>query len=208
VKLADLKIGVRLGVAFGAVLVLLVAITVVAELKMAQMNARTEHLVRHDYRLVALGTTALDNTRGSIARVFQLVGDADPARLKTSAERLDINLAEVDKALADLDKAGLEGGMRDAHARANAALVRYKAAVAQVRREIAGGRTREATAAAYGEAYPALHALAKEIRALVDQADNALDAAATTSTADYRTALAMMLAIGAIAVALGGALAR
>lgn len=112
-KLADLKIGVRLGAAFGAVLVLPEATAAVAEVNMAQTNARTDHLLRHDHRLVAPGMAALDNTRGSVARVFQLVGDADPLHPKTGSDRLDIHLAEVDKAPADLDKAGLEGGVRE-----------------------------------------------------------------------------------------------
>jgi hypothetical protein len=42
------------------------------------LNTRTERIVAVEYEKTKLQTAALDNTRGSIARVFQIVTDPDP----------------------------------------------------------------------------------------------------------------------------------
>ncbi len=206
-KFQDLRIGVRLAGAFGITLALSTAILVAVGWSMGGINDRTRLLVEQDYKLVEQGTRALDNTRGSIGRVFQLVGDPDPQRAKQGQERLAVNLKAVGDALAEADRLPSSPKLREVLDRAKAARAKYEASINKVRRTMDGGEAPEALAIAYGETYPALHELAKELRSLIDEADNALDAAAAATDRAYRFSRNAMLGVGLLALAAGAALA-
>ncbi len=202
-KFRDMKIGVRLNGAFAALLALMTALLLGVGWEMGRMNDRAQELVDHDYKIVEQANKALDNTRGSIARVFQVVGDPDPARAKQGRERLAVNLKATAEALAVVEKLADAPKLRDTVAASQAARVRYEALVTKSLRTFDGGEAPEALAIAYGETYVALHDLAKQLRLLADEADNALDATAAASSAAYATARKAMILVALLALAAG-----
>lgn len=68
-----LSIGTRLGLSSALVLILTAAIVVIAQSGIAHLHDEIDTIVSEDWVKNKLATTALDNTRGSIARVFQIV---------------------------------------------------------------------------------------------------------------------------------------
>ncbi len=198
-----LPIGARLGGAFAAVLLLLAAMLLLAILGMTGMNDRSEEIVNIEYRKVKLETAALDHARGSIARVFQSVGDDDPARREQGRARLATNFKGFDDALKALAPMIVRPEGRELLAKALASQARYQAAVDKVLSDFAAGRKDAAEHQAFGETYSALHAFAGDLRAMLDFNQKIVETAGAESAAAYQSTRRWLLAAGLLAVVLG-----
>ena len=77
--MSNFNIGARLGAAFSIVLLLLAAITILSIVRMQDLHNDIENLSRVEWEKSKLANVALDNTRGSISRVFQQVSTTDAA---------------------------------------------------------------------------------------------------------------------------------
>src|SRR5688572_13819876 len=100
--LSTLKIGQRLAVSAAISLVLLATVAGLGIPKLAELNGTTDQIVKVEWVKTRHATTALDNARGSIARVFQLVESEDKDQIGQAKDRLQANTKNFDKALADL----------------------------------------------------------------------------------------------------------
>ncbi|WP_043816933.1 methyl-accepting chemotaxis protein [Rubrivivax gelatinosus] len=203
----DLRIGARLGVAFVAVLLMMVATLALAGWTMAGMHARTEHIAVTEYRKVALVGAALDNVRGSIGRVMQIVGDTSPERLGKARERLEANVKTFDDAMAELKPL-----LDDAEAvalfdKAEAARQRYKAEVAQVFKTVENADEGAAAAQLFGVTYESLHAFAGALRDLQKFSQKAMQDATEEDAAAYARARVMMMVAATLALGTGALLA-
>ncbi len=199
----QLPIGARLGCAFGAVLLLLVGTLLLATFGMASMNARSEQIVGVEYQKVKLETAALDNARGSIARVFQAVGDDDLARREQGRVRLAANIKGFEDALQALTPMIVRPEGRELLAKAQASRARYQSVIEKVLAEAAGGHSENAEHQAFGETYSALHAFAGDLRALLDFNQKLVETAGAQSTAAFQSTRSWLLAAGLLAVVLG-----
>ena len=206
-NLQNFRIGTRLGAGFAILLLLMAATMLLAGANMAAMNGRSEQIVNVEYRKVKLETTALDNTRGSIARVFQLVADDNKERQAQAKARLQANLKAVADALASLGPLLTRPDGKALHAKAAASQDRYVAAVDAVVGKLESGKRDDAARQAWGDAYTALHALAGDLRALLDFNQKVTDDAGAESTRGYESARASMIAAGLVTLALGALLA-
>ncbi|CAN5721675.1 hypothetical protein BH11PSE12_BH11PSE12_29210 [soil metagenome] len=90
-KMLNMKIGSRLTACFGLILILLLGIATLGVAKMAVLNQGTDTLVTQDWVRAKLAMKALDNVRGSIARVFQTVAATEPQDIAKAQERLLAN---------------------------------------------------------------------------------------------------------------------
>ncbi|GLU34104.1 methyl-accepting chemotaxis protein [Trinickia caryophylli] len=138
----------------------------VAVVNMARMAAGTDWLVSHDWRADKEVTRAIDNERGSIARVFQIVSDPSPDRMREARERSRDNQIEYDDALKKLGPYMLDAPGQAALADAAAAGRAYDASMMQIIALVDAGRRDEAAKLAYGDTYDKLHAFADKLRAL------------------------------------------
>ena len=198
-----LPIGARLGGAFAVVLVLLASMLLLALVGMTRMQDRNQQIVDVEYRKIRLETTALDHARGSIARVFQAVGDDDPTRREQARARLAANTRGFDEALTTLAPLITRPEGRDLLAKAEASKARYHASIGKVLAAAAGGHSDDAEHLAFGETYAALHAFATDLRALLDYNQKIVDVAGAESSAAHRNSLLGLVVAGALAVALG-----
>jgi methyl-accepting chemotaxis protein len=99
----NLKIGVRLGAGFGVVLLLLTLMAVMGTLNMSHLNDQTTGLVKVDWVKAKLANESLDNARGSIARVFQLVASSDDKEKLKAEDRLLTFTSNFNKAIDQLE---------------------------------------------------------------------------------------------------------
>ncbi|WP_164963350.1 methyl-accepting chemotaxis protein [Rubrivivax sp. JA1026] len=203
----DLRIGVRLGAAFVAVLLLMVATLALAGWTMAGMHARTEHIAVTEYRKVALVGAALDNVRGSIGRVMQIVGDTSPERLAKARERLEVNIKAFDDAMAELKPLLDDAEAVTLFDKAEATRQRYKREVAEVFKTVENADEGAAAAQLFGVTYESLHAFAGALRELQTFSQTAMKEATAEDAAAYDRARVMMVVAALIALATGALLA-
>ena len=205
--LNNLSIGTRLALGSALVLVLTAVIAVVAQSGMSHQHDEIETIVRSDWAKNKLATTALDNTRGSIARVFQIVQESDKAgtvrpRRASALRPMPEDLQQSLNQLAPLVHSE-EGKAQLAKCKESAE--RYLVATERVFALLDAGNRDAAGKLAYGETYTALHTLAADLRAFNDLQQQRLEGAAARSTASAERGRMLIIALGAIALLLGAA---
>ncbi len=202
-KIDNLRIGVKLGAAFAVVLALLAVMIAVAVINLARLNAGTERIAGVEYTKTKLETEALDNVRGSIARVFQIVTDADPVHAAGARERLQANANGFREPLAKLETMLVDADGRALLAKAHQSGDAYGASFEQVLKLIDAGRRDDARALAFGETYARLHAFADDLRALLMFGRKSFEAAGSESEQTYAASRNLLLGLGAAALAIG-----
>ena len=128
-KLNNMKIGVRLGLGFGAVLLLLVAITMMSVSSLSKVNDNMEKIVQLNYAKIKLASDAQKTLRKVVGDIKSML-IVEPGALKDLKAEIELNRAlgrgQVHRALRfapqiDGDRAagrpaGL-GDYREAHER-------------------------------------------------------------------------------------------
>ena len=166
--ISNLKIGARLGLAFGSVLMLLTLISAIGIYNMSAMDSDMAVLVNQDFVKAKLATVALDNLRGSIARVFEIVSPVSEDESKTARERLKANLDTLDSALTKLGPMLFRPQGKEIYSKIRESQNLYSASVDKTLAQLAAGNKDEATRLAFGETYKQLHACAANIRDMID----------------------------------------
>lgn len=163
-NLSNLKIWARLSVAFALILTLLTIVTVISISNMSSMNESTKILVEQDFVKAQLSTEALDNLRGSIARVFEIVSITNDDQAHEARERLKANLGKLDDALTKLEPMLVRAESKEINSRAKETRSLYEADVDKVLALVGAGNRDDATKLAFGDAYKQLHACADALR--------------------------------------------
>jgi methyl-accepting chemotaxis protein len=202
-KFAYMKVGARLGFSFGVVLLLLLCMSMLAIFELGKLNESTERIVQVDWIKAKLTTQALDNARGSIARVFQLTAEDDQERRKEAKERLAANTKAFKEALDKLEPLVQRPEAKALIAKSRETGARYIASYGKVIALVEEGKKEEAAKIAYGETYAASHAFAGNVRDLYEFQQKVLEETGEKSQARYQTARNTLLVLGAIAVAVG-----
>ena len=205
-RLLNLNIANRLRLGFGLLTVLIVVLAFVGMHALGTLHDSTTDLAKGVWPRARLANVALDNVRGSMARVGQMVGSDDAATRHDARERLAANLQAADKALVELEPLLVTSTGRELLAEARARRDEYVALVRQVEGLVGQDQLDAATALAFGKTYDALQAFAQALRKQVDFQESRFDAlslgADTTYTLAFRIiavteAVAILLAIGA-----------
>jgi len=203
-KMENFKISTRLGAGFATVLALLVLIAGMGILNMASLYEETDRLVKEDWIRAKLTSQALDNARGSIARVFQVVSPGGSAQDKAQAkERLLANVAGFDKALAQLGPVLETDETRALLTKTLQARQRYMAGVEKVLALSSQGKAEEAGDQAYGETYAALQEFASDLRDMVELLEQGFEDAGRSSSQTFHSARISMLVFALVALGVG-----
>ncbi|HXA47125.1 MAG TPA: methyl-accepting chemotaxis protein [Burkholderiaceae bacterium] len=206
-KIGNLKIGIRLGAGFATVLMLLAITTVIGITKMSELNAGTENLVQQNWAKAKLANIALDNIRGSIARIFEAVASTDDAQTAAAIQRLRANSAAFDDAIAKIEPLikTTEGKARVANEKD--IRNRYFASYGKVLDLLKSGSKEDASKLAYGETYKEMHELADVLREEIKSQETQFEAAGEKSVQTFETARMEIIIIGIVAILLGLGLA-
>ncbi|WP_332876091.1 methyl-accepting chemotaxis protein [Massilia sp. S19_KUP03_FR1] len=205
----NLNIATRLRLAFGAVILMLLAIVALSFFAMQELNQSTGELARKSWPRVRAANLALDNVRGSFGRLAQLAVATDPAELKTATERLAANTAAFNKALGELDATLVTEESRASNTEAKALRDRYVGLSTRVLALSQAGQRDAALALAFGDAYAAMHKFAASLRAQVNLQEKHFDASADQADTVFLVSLkrmggaalaALLLAVGAVIV--------
>jgi methyl-accepting chemotaxis protein len=199
----DLKIGKKLALGFGIVLLLLAGITVVGVVNMATLNAGTEQIVKMEWVKARLSIKALDNVRGSAARVLQITAQTDDKEIAKAQERLAANIKVFTDAFNQLEPMLYlpEGKRLLAQCRDSAA--KYIGEVDKVLAQVKEGKREDASAKAFGDTFAASDVLAADVRAMLELQEKLLDKRGAESAATYASARMWMISLGILAVVFG-----
>jgi methyl-accepting chemotaxis protein len=201
-SLLNLNIASRLRLGFGLLVVLIVALAFVGLNSLDKLYQNTTDLAKDVWPRARLANIALDNVRGSMGRVGQLVAIEDPARRPGSEERLAANLDAIDKALLELDGLLRTPTGKALNAEARAHRDEYVAQVAKVQALLKEGKHDEARDLAFGKAYDTLHALAKDLRKQLDFQGERFEAQEENAGNVYTTAFRIIGGVAIVAVLL------
>jgi len=198
----NLNIANRLRLGFGVLTVLLVVVASVGLHYLDKLNDVSTDMAEGVWPRARQVNVALDNVRGSMARVGQLVANTDPAAQSGINERLSANVDEINQAFDKLDPLLVTPTGKALMADAKTQRDGYLAVVAQVRALVKDGKHDEASALAYGKGYEALHALAGSLRKQVDFQEGRFNGMNDQADATYALALRIIIGVAVAAVLL------
>jgi len=199
----NLRIGTRLGLSAALTLALTAAIVVVAQASVSRLRHDIDTIATVEWEKAKLGTVALDNTRGSIARLFQVTQDTDKVRIAQARGRFAANTKAVQDSLAKLTPMLQFAETKAQLAKARQSAELYFGSADRAFALIDAGNRDGAAKLAYGETYSALQTLASDLRGMNDLLGKRLEASAAASGAAADSARALIIAFGVIALLLG-----
>jgi methyl-accepting chemotaxis protein len=200
---SNLKISHRLGVGFGIVLLLLIAVTALGVVGMQRLNHANGELVKENWPKAKLANTALDNARGSIARVFQLMTDGDEKELTVAKQRLGVNTDDFNLALEKLRPLLVTEEGKATLDKSLAARDKYVGSITRVLALKNSGDADQARKLAYSETYAALQAFAKTLRSQIEMQEKSFDEAGAASNATFELVRIELVALGLAALVVG-----
>jgi methyl-accepting chemotaxis protein len=201
-RLKDLKVGTRLSLCFGVVLLLLTAIAIAAVVSMARLNALTEGIVKSDWIKIKLITESLDNTRASMARVLQIATSTDKQQTAKALERFDVNQKKFTGTLEQVTALIESPEGKALLVKAKTARDGYVAGAQKVLKLAESGRD-DTVAVASGETYDAMQAFATTLLGLMNFQQKTLEESGAQSAATYASMRAILIGLAGAALLLG-----
>ena len=202
-NISNMKIGARLGLGFAGVLILLSIVSIIGVFNMAEMNARTTKLVDQDFVKVKLSANALDNLRGSIARVFQIVAANSDEQSKEAREKLKSNMDKLTDSLSKLDSMLVRPEAKQIMVKIRDTENLYAAAADKTLALAASGNRDEAVRLAYGDTYIQLHACAANLRDMIDFQQKVFQDGGAQSEQTYSSSRNQVILLTALAIVFG-----
>jgi methyl-accepting chemotaxis protein len=201
-NILNLTIANRLRLGFGLLLVFIAVLAFVGGKSLGKLHDGTTQLAELAWPRARFTNIALDNVRGSMGRVGQLVAVDDPAIRDAAAKRLAANLEAADKAMQDLEPLLVAAKGKSLLAEARTHRDEYVALVGKVQALLAEGKKDEARDLAFGKAYDAMHAYAKSLRDQLTFQEGRFDELAQDADDIYATALRIIAGVAAAALLL------
>ena len=200
--LMNLKVATRLALGFGTALLFMIAVAILGVVDLAVLNGLTEKIVTDDWSKIKLISEALDNTRGSMARVFQITVTADKEQAAKAYERFSANQKKFTDSLDQVTALIRRAEAKELLDNAKAAREKYVANVGKVLKLAQGSQRDEAVKLAEGETYDTLQVFAAELRRLLDFQQKMLEEAGSASSKTFETSRAFAIGISVAALLL------
>jgi methyl-accepting chemotaxis protein len=161
---ANLHIARRLQLAFGLVIIVLLATVAIALSGLKDLNASTSNLADQAWPRAKLANAALVSARSSFGRLAQLAVVSDPAMRSMAVGKLAEHTDAFNKAIVDLDKLLVRPKGQALNAQAKRDAEAYMAVLARVVALGNAGKYDEASTLAFGDAYGAMQKLSLGLR--------------------------------------------
>jgi methyl-accepting chemotaxis protein len=100
----NMKVGSRLGIGFGIVVMLLIGMTLFGINRMSSLNDGTSLLVNDRYPKVVLANEILDGINFNALAMRNLLITEDPEKIKAALSEIKSNVTRVSEKIAQLDK--------------------------------------------------------------------------------------------------------
>jgi methyl-accepting chemotaxis protein len=100
----NLKIGTRLGLGFGLLILMIVGANVSALLRLNQLGEINTRIIEKDWVKAEMGSVINATTRANARRTMELLIVTDPARAAAIGESINANKKTIDEAMAKLEE--------------------------------------------------------------------------------------------------------
>nr|WP_314543564.1 methyl-accepting chemotaxis protein [uncultured Massilia sp.] len=195
-RLLNLNIANRLRLGFGLLVALILVLVFVGIQSIGKLHQSTTDLAKGVWPRAKQANFVLDQVRGSMGRVGQLVGTDDAAVRTAAGERLKANIDGINKGLDDLDLLLVTPSGKALQKEARERRDDYLAQVSKVQALVAQGQVDQATVLAFGKTYDALQAFAKVLRDQVEFQEGRFHTLSGDADAVYARS-ELVIAIGA-----------
>ena len=205
--ISHLKIGTRLGLAFGLLILMMLGIALIGVLRLGNVGEINARLIEDDW-VKAEAANAIDTTtRANARRTMELVIVSDAERLKQVKAAIARNKKTIDDAVAVLDeKVHLPEG-KAILLRLKDLRGRYVQSFSKVAQMVDAGDREGATLLLQSETLPALDALQEPINALTALEKKLVETNGNTVVRDIASARFQILALGVAGLLVGVGLA-
>lgn len=202
-NIRDLKIGVRLGLGFGAILCtmgVMIAVGIVRFLSVGEINTR---IIEVDWVKAEAANTINATTRANARRTMELIIASDKNQLAAVKTDIDSNKKIITEAIATLDRLIYLPEGKALLAQLKEARGKYVASFTRVQKLLDEGKRDEAIATMNGETLPALDALQAPITQLTQLQKNIVNRSSEEVSTQIMGARNLMLMLGVIALLAG-----
>ncbi|GFO64984.1 methyl-accepting chemotaxis protein [Geomonas paludis] len=201
-KIQDMKIGTRLSVGFGIILLLLLVIGAISVFSMLKIDQGLETIVKKDYAKIKLANDATKHVTGIVSSVQTMLLETDPAARREENKKIDQARQQYKSAMEKLEKLETTGQGKELIAKAKQSLDNARKANNQAIELALAGNGARASAVFEKEAGPLLALIAPAFNELVQYQEQGIeeryvDAAALSSRSRV---IAITLALLAIAI--------
>ncbi|WP_342119654.1 methyl-accepting chemotaxis protein [Pseudoduganella sp. OTU4001] len=206
-RIANLKIGTRLGLCFAIVFALMTMLIVVGSQRLSSIGDLSSTIIDKDWVKADAAATITATTRANAALVLQLLLVTDASQSAELRKQVERNKTIITEALATLDKLVYLPAGRELLNQVTTDRVAYVQSFSGVLKLLADGQREQATQRAMTETMPRLAKLQGTVEKLGDLQDKIVSTNGAEIKKHISTALVMMIALGVAAILLGVACA-
>ena len=202
-----MKIGTRLGLTFGLLIVMMLAIVVVGVLRFGSVANLNTRIIEDDWVKAEAASTINVTTRANARRTMELVLATDAGQIQAIKADIAVNKKTIDDALALLDRKVYLPEGKVLLERLKELRAKYVQSFTRVAQLVEAGDKEGAVQLLKTETLPALDALQEPINGLTALQRKLAESDGQQALADIRSARAVMLVLGIAALLLGAVLA-
>jgi len=103
-KIQDMKIGMRLGLGFGIILLFLLAISAIGTIGMLKVDAGLNKIVKTDYAKIQLAHESSSKVSSIISSIQSMILESDPAARKQDSKNIELYRQQYKAAMEKLEK--------------------------------------------------------------------------------------------------------
>ncbi|MHB9100965.1 MAG: methyl-accepting chemotaxis protein [Sulfuricella sp.] len=203
----NMKIGMRLGLGFGLVVILMTVIAFIGISHLSGLNDNMDKLVNDRYPKTVVANDVLKQLNRIARSMRNTLLMTNPDEIKKELGRIDEsrkaiteNLEKLDKSIASEKGKAMLKGVTDARSK-------YVPAQDNFLKLASAGKRDEATALLLGEIRPAQLAYFDALNKLIEYQGQLMEETGKKAAADYQTARNLMVALAIAAALLGAGIA-
>src|SRR3989344_724930 len=202
-KLSDLKIGTRLALSFGLVLVLILSISALSLRNLGTIRELADEMVNKILVQINAVSTIDATTRSNARSNLEMLLDTREGAIDRLTQAIDTSSKATDEAFAELERLAATEADRSALKALDDARGLYEKSYRAAGEEMRSTQSEEALKRLLEETLPLLDALQVHITRLSDQQKAAAKAAAERNAEMIRASMLWLLVLSAAALALG-----
>ncbi|MDR7150475.1 methyl-accepting chemotaxis protein [Hydrogenophaga palleronii] len=200
--ISSLRIGARLALGFGLLLLLITGLIIAAYLSLDRIGEENSQLIDQELAKVAAVSVIDTTTRANGLNTTELLL-AEPSQIPVIQARMGVNRAAIDEALKTLERLVVLPQGRAALSELQTARAAYVASFVKIAPLVQAGKIDDARQLVRNETLPALARLQQPIDTLRQLQDQLAEQRGAVVTADIAGTRILMLVLGGVALLVG-----
>jgi methyl-accepting chemotaxis protein len=203
----NLKIGARLGLAFGFVLALMAVIVVIAVTRLSVLNTGTDHLIHEAYPKVVVAYE-IEGHLNEVARATRnMLLLTDEAGIKSEVEKIAVSRNRVSEGMEKLEKTISSDQGKTLLAALKVARTAYAAELDTYMKLAASKNVEEGTKFLLNTMRPVQREYFNRLDALIKHQNEVMENAGVEAAATYGNARLMLIVLALVSIVLGAFMA-